>query len=175
MRRAAKPPAPLSPYTVTDSPVARAKRSATSCPFFPPPLIDVVPVDIYRCAAWRANDEGRVVPPSVPISGRSASSAASRQQSLSSYPAGRSQLSYFHRYRSTHHSKFAPVPSMEPRSWHILTLLASSPRREDRRTLSRHWHTNSPALALLRSFPSARATHPPFRGACRCFFRRFGR
>src|SRR2546428_2624277 len=123
MRRAAKPPAPLSPYTVTDSPVARAKRSATSCPFFPPPLIDVVPVDIYRCAAWRANDEGRVVPPSVPISGRSVSSAASRQQSLSSYPAGRSQLSYFHRYRSTHHSKFAPVPSMEPRSWHILLYL----------------------------------------------------
>src|SRR2546425_9905351 len=130
MSRARQTPTPLGPHRVTEL-ACRAGETLSNFLSFLPATTD------RRCACtrtplhpWRANDEGRVVPPSVPISGRSASSAASRQQSLSSYPAGRSQLSYFHRYRSTHHSKFAPVPSMELRSWHIL--LYSRPLQGER-------------------------------------------
>src|SRR4029077_14833717 len=46
--------------------------------------------------------------------------------------------------------------------------LASSPKKEDPRMLSRHSHTNKPAPALPRSFLSAKASHPPFRAEYRC-------
>src|SRR6266704_3756925 len=53
--------------------------------------------------------------------------------------------------------------------------LGPSPEREDSRMLSRHWHTNTQALALLRLFPLTTVTRLLSRAAYRCFSPRFAR
>jgi len=101
-----------------------------NCPSFLPPLIDFVPI-ATPLRPSRADDEGREVLLSVPISGRSAPSAASRQQSLSSYPAGRARLSYSTRLSSASF-EICIASFDEPRSLPILLHLRPLQRKRVR-------------------------------------------